>query len=117
MDKRKLLLLKYLLNHCDEGYKVLDTQKVIQAIKKYKGNYQNFEEDIEFLKSRKYIDLKYIDENNLCLAVMDNSRILQENIKMESSSKKIYLRLSLITMLISGISAFCGAFLAILLFK
>ena len=99
MDKRKLLLLKYLLNNCSDGYKVLDTDKVLQSNKKYKGNYEQLEEDILYLKSRKYIDLKYIDSSNLCLSVLDNSRILQENLKMDSTTKKEYLNATIFTML------------------
>lgn len=117
MDKRKLLLLKYLLNNCSDGYKVIDTKKILSEIKKYKDNYQLLEEDIYYLKSRKYLDLKYIDENNLCLSVLDNSRILQENLKMDSATKKEYLNVTILTMLLSGIMAFLGAFLAIILFK
>ena len=117
MDKRKLLLLKYLLNNCSDGYKVLDTHKLMSSIKKYKQNYKLLEEDINYLKSRKYLDLKYIDENNLCLSVLDNSRILQENLKMDSSTKKEILGITMLTMFISGAMAFLGAFLAIILFK
>lgn len=117
MDKRKLLLLKFLLNTCKDGYKVLETNKVLQAVKKYKGDYNLLVEDIGYLKSRKYLDLKYIDENNLCLSVLDNSRILQENIKMDSATKREYLNVTILTMILSGIMSFLGAFLAILLFK
>ena len=117
MDKRKLLLLKYLLNNCTDGYKILDTPKVMQFIKKYKQDYAMFEEDILYLKSRKYIDLKYIDQNNLCLSILDNTRVLQENLKIDSSTKKVYIRFTLLTMFLSGMMAFLGAFLAIILLK
>ena len=117
MDKRKLLLLKYLLNHCNDGYKVIEISKVFGALKKYKGNFEYLEEDILFLKSRKYIDLKYIDSENLCLSILDNTRILQENIRNDSKIKKDYLNMAIITMLFSGIMAFIGAFLAVVLFK
>lgn len=112
MDKRKLLLLKYLLINCSDGYKVLDTTIVMNAIKKYKNNYDNFEKDIDFLKQMNYIDLKYIDENSLCLSIMDNSRIFQENLKVNRSFKKEYLLLMVLTMILSGIMAFLGGFLA-----
>lgn len=112
MDKRKLLLLKYLLNNCNDGYKVLDTTKVMIAIKKYKNNYENFEKDIDYLKQMNYIDLKYIDENSLCLSIMDNSRIFQENLKVNRSSKKEYFLIMILTMILSGIMAFLGSFLA-----
>ena len=112
MDKRKLLLLKFLLNNCGEGYKVLDTTKIMDVFKKYKNNYSSLERDVDYLKQMNYIDLKYIDEQSLCLAIKDNSRILQENLKVNRSSKKEYLLLMILTMLLSGMMAFMGGFLA-----
>lgn len=115
MEKRKLLLLKYLLNNCSDGYKILDTQKIMTKIKKYKNNYELFESDVYFLKQRKYIDLKYVDENNVCLAIMDNSHILQENLKMENGTKKEMRFMLILSMLLCGVMAFVGSFLATLL--
>ena len=117
MEKRKLLLLKYLLNNCSDGYKVLDTSKVLLHLKKYKGNYELFEKDIDYLKRLNYIDLKYIDKMNLCLSIKDNSRILQENLKVEKGSKRQFLILMIVSMLISGIMSFIGAFLAVLIVR
>ncbi|MBE5738207.1 MAG: hypothetical protein E7354_00525 [Clostridiales bacterium] len=117
MDKRKLLLLKYLINNCSDGYKVLETSTILSSIKKYKNDYASLETDINFLKSRKYIDLKYIDENNMCLFVLDNSRVLQENIKIEKGNKKDLVAMMFITAFVSGIMAFIGSFLAIMIFR
>lgn len=117
MDKRKLLLLKYLLNNCSEGYKVIDTQKILVSIKKYKKNYEMLLQDIEYLKQMQYIDLKYMDEMNLCLSIKDNSRIFQENLKVEKSSTRHMQLYLILTMIASGIMSFIGAFLAILLLR
>lgn len=116
MDKRKLLLLKYLINNCGDGYKIIETESVFSAIKKYKNDYSALEADIKFLKSRKYIDLKYIDENNMCLFVLDNSRVLQENIKIEKGNKKDLIAMMIVTAITSGIMAFIGSFIAIMIF-
>lgn len=117
MDKRKLSLLKYLLNNCSEGYKVIDTQKILVSIKKYKKNYEMLVKDIEYLKQMQYIDLKYIDEMNVCLSIKDNSRILQENLKVEKSSTRQMQLYLILTMVATGIMSFIGAFLAILLIR
>lgn len=117
MDKRKLLLLKYLLENCIDGYKVLSTTQVLKCLKKYKNDFVVFEKDVEFLAQRKYIDLKYIDEDNLCVAIMDNSRILQENIKIERGNKKEMRTFLLFTSILSGIMAFIGSFLAIIILR
>ncbi len=116
MDKRKLLLLKYLLNLCGDGYKVIETSSVLSSLKKYKNDYNALEKDINFLKSRKYIDLKYTDENNMCLMVLDNSRILQENIKLDNGKKNGLTYMLLINAIFSGIMAFIGSMLAIIFF-
>ena len=117
MEKRKLLLLKYLLDNCSDGYKVLDISKVISYLKKYKGNYELFEQDIEYLKRLNYIDLKYIDASNVCLSIKDNSRILQENLKVEKGTKRQFLIMIFFSMIISGLMSFIGAFLAILIVR
>ena len=115
MDRRKLLLLKYLLNNCNEGYKVLETKKALSSLKKYKSNYSLFESDIEYLKQMNYIDLKYIDNTNLCLCIKDNTRILQENIKIEKGNKRQLLVSLILTLFVSGVMSFVGAFLAIII--
>jgi len=117
MGKRKLLLMRYLFNNCDNGYKVLDVSKIFFAIKKYKGDFHALSSDINFLAHHKYIDVKYLDEINVCISVLDNSHILQENIRSERSVNRKYLISLLFNMLFSGIMAFIGAFLAIILIR
>lgn len=116
MEKRKLLLLKYLINNCKDGYKVLETSAVLSGIKKYNGDFSLLKKDINFLKTRRYIDVKYIDEDNMCLVVLDNSLVLQENLKIERGNKKGLVLVVVLTALVSGIMAFIGSFLAILFF-
>ena len=115
MDKRKLHLLKYLLNTCDNGYKVVEVQKIFASNKKYKNNFAILQEDVNFLKSYKFIDVKYLDETNICLSILDNTRIFQENLKSERGTRKGYIISLLVNMLFSGVMAFIGAFLAIIL--
>ncbi len=116
MDKKKILLLNYLTKNCSNGYKVLDVDKIMHAIKKYKNNFDLFSKDIEYLCQRKYIDLKYLDKNNICLTILDNSRIFQENIKIEKDMKSRYTWILLLCSIISCVASFAGAFLANLLF-
>lgn len=116
MEKRKLLLLKYLINNCKDGYKVLETSAVLASVKKYGGDFALLKKDISFLKSRKYIDVKYIDEDNMCLIVLDNSMVLQENLKIERGNKKGLALVVVLTAVTSGIMAFVGSFLAIIIF-
>lgn len=112
MEKQKLKLLNYLLNNCGEGYSVLDVSKIVSHNKRYKNNPTKLEEDINYLKSLNYIDLKYIDNESLCLSILDNSRVVQANIKTEKATKKTYLFFMFLTSVLSGIMAFLGTFIA-----
>lgn len=115
MDRRKLSLLKFFLNNCNEGYKVIDIAKIFEKNKKYNSNYKLLEEDIEFLKKYKYIDVKYFDEISICVVVQDNSHIFAENLKSERSVNRKAILTIIVSMLFSGFMAFVGAFLAIII--
>lgn len=117
MDKKKILLLKYLTAMTGNGYKVLETSAILNSLNRYKKDYAELKKDIEFLRARKYIDVKYIDENNICLMVLDNSRVLQENLKIEHGNKKSLFIMMILTSVISGIMAFLGSFLAIIILR
>lgn len=105
------------MNNCDGGYKVIEVSKVFLAIKKYKGDFSALEEDVNFLKTYKYIDVKYLDNKNICLCVLDNSKIFEENLKVNRSQNFKGMTMAIITMIFSGLMAFVGAFLAIILFR
>ncbi|MBQ7351688.1 MAG: hypothetical protein IJW59_02330 [Clostridia bacterium] len=115
MDKRKLNLLRYLLNKCDNGYKVLEVSKILVSLRKYKNCFEFLHDDLMFLNQYKYIDVKYVDEESVCLSILDNSRIFQENLKSEKGTRRGYITSLIINMLFSGIMAFIGAFLAIII--
>lgn len=112
MEKRKLLLLSYFMNNSKEGYWILDVSKIFSKIKKYKGNFDLLKSDVEYLKSLNYIDVKYLDQESICLSIMDNSRILQANIKSESSTQKKFAFYMLLSAIVSGVMAFAGSFIA-----
>lgn len=116
MDKRKINLLKYLLKECGEECKVLDTTNVLNKNKTYKS-YEQIKKDIEFFSQRRYVDLKYIDKDNICLCMLDNSRILQENLKIESNIVKKFVSMLLVFTICSLVTSFIGAGLAILIFR
>lgn len=117
MDRKKLLLLKFFLNNCEEGYKIFETNKLFGIVKKYKGNFELLEKDIQYLSRMNYIDLKYIDKDNVCLCIKDNSRILQENLKVEKSSKNQLVFYMFLTVILSGVMSFVGAMLANLIIR
>lgn len=112
MDRRRYLLLKYFLNNCKDGYWILEIAKLFSALKKYKSNLEILKKDVEYLKSLKFIDVKYFDDESICLSIMDNSKILEANIKNERSTQNKFIMFMLISSICSGIMAFIGAFLA-----
>ena len=105
MDKRKILLLKYLSKQCNENYKVLECGTILKSIKSYKNNFELLKKDMNYLNQYKYIDLKYIDQDNVCLIIKDNSRIIQENLKIESSTNKKMFYFLLLFSILSGVSS------------
>lgn len=117
MDKRKIYLLKFLSKNCGENYKVLDSNKVLDSLKKYKGNFDALKKDIEYFAQRKYIDLKYLDQDNLCLSVQDNLHIVEENLKVEEGLRKKFVSMLTIFSIVSCATSFLGAFLAIMLIR
>ena len=117
MDRKKLLILRFFLNNCEEGYKIFETNKLFGIVKKYKGDYELLEKDIQYLSRMNYIDLKYMDKDNVCLCIKDNSRILQENLKVEKSSKNQLVFYMFLTVILSGVMSFVGAMLANLIIR
>lgn len=116
MNKRRILLLKYLLSNSSDGFKIYDTQEVMASLKKYKNNFDLFQEDVKYLSKMKYIDVKYIDDMNLCLSMLGNSLILQENIRGASKTCKREVFMMLITALLCGTMSFIACVIAIILF-
>lgn len=117
MDKKKISLLKYLTKNCTDSYKVLDTKKVLSSMRKYKGDYNALKSDIEYFAKRRYIDLKYLDEENMCLTIQDNLHILEENLKVEETLRKKFITMLVVFSCFSCIMAFVGAFLALLIIR
>lgn len=117
MDKKKISLLKYLTKNCTDSYKVLETKKLLSSLKKYKGDMQMLRRDVDYFAKRRYIDLKYFDEDNICISLQDNISILEENLKVEERLNKKFVSMLTIFTCFSCITAFLGAFLALIIFR
>lgn len=117
MDKKKISLLKYLSKNCTDSYKVLETNNVLHSLKKYKSDYSLLKKDIEYFAKRRYIDLKYFDEESICVSLQDNLHILEENLKVEENLNKKFVSMLTIFSCFSCVSAFLGAFLALVIFR
>lgn len=117
MDRKKNSLLKFLIKNCNGEYKIFETNKILKSLKKYKGDYNLFKKDIDYFSKRKYIDLKYIDEENVCLNLQDNIHVLEENLKVEERLSRKFVSMLTIFSCFSFGMAFLGSFLALLIFR
>lgn len=117
MDKRKILLLTYLLKHCGNSFKVLDTKDILNDLPKYKGDYDKFSQDIEALQELKYVDLKYKDEDSICLCVLENSTKLAEDQRVKHTTRNKNFCMIVLLSILCGACSFIGTALALLLFR
>lgn len=119
LDRKSFKVLKVLNSICEEGtYKVIDYDSLIEKITGDKGsNKLAIDQILEHLKIGQYIDIKYAENSTYCLSVLPKGRmIIEESINSSKTQKRSNLMLAL-TVVFSGVMAFVGAFLAILLFK
>ena len=119
LDKQTVVLLDNLNNLCQDGnYKVLDKNDLINNYsKKYKINQDSLNDMIEHLQQRNYINVKYSDDNVYCLTVLPKGRLFEEKNKELQNERKKYNKLIITAMSLSCISAFVGAFCAMILYN
>ena len=115
MDKQNTKLVKYLSNSSDGyNYKVFEFKDLCRDLRRDKSS---LKQDLQYLNINDYVDIKYQDDEVVCLCLLSKSRQIEEQ-----DNNKIY-GLSVITkdILISGIfnaiMAFLGAFVAVLIIR
>lgn len=119
MDKLTEKLLKIINDIVKDGnYKVIENSEILSKMpKKHNLSIDDLKNMIKYLTERDYIDVKFIDDKNLCVASLPKGRLHFENILNQTKTTSAYRKLFLASMLVSGIMAFLGAFLAVFLFK
>ena len=114
LDKQLLKLIKKLLKLCDgSNYKVFEYQQLTENNSKL-GALKN---DIEYLKEHEYIDVKYSDESVVCLCLLPKSRQIEEQADVKKFSMLQVIKMLFISGVFSGLMAFLGAFVAVLIIK
>ena len=118
LDKNTLATLNVLNKICvDETYKVVDYDNLINKLpRRIKVSNYSLNQNLEYLKTGGYIDVKYSENNTYCLSVLPKGRIVLEDGTREKKSLSRYNKLLLLTTFTSGIMAFLGAFLATMIF-
>ena len=112
LDKECLKLMKKFNKLSDNGsYKVFEWQD-LSAIVSLKV--ESLKQDVKHLSQNGLIDVKYLDDKQVCLSVLPRGRELNEEHEMLLYSHKTLMKVMLWSGLFTGFMAFIGAFLAIL---
>ena len=119
LDKQTSILLANLNSICQDGsYKVIDKKDLINLnSKKYKLDEDSLKAMIEHLQERNYLSIKYSDDKVYCLSVLPKGRLFDEKSKELAKEKRKYNKLIIVTLSLSSIASFIGAFCAMLVFK
>ena len=117
LDKLNKAIIKVLNDLCGgSSYKILEISEVIDKLAKFSIDYEILNNNLHYLQERQYIDIKYIDEKEVCLALLPKARIHSEEEEEEVKKKISYYKLAIITSICSVIGAFIGGFLAGMIF-
>ena len=115
LDKQNTKIINKLDKLCEGGaYKVFDFS---QLSKETGTKIDTLKNDLQFLKENEYIDIKYSDESVVCLSVLSKGRQVKEQIKAPRYALSGIMKMMLMTGIFSGIMAFIGAFIAVLIIK
>ena len=119
LDKQTSILLANLNSICQDGsYKVIEKKDLINLnYKKNKPDEDSLKAMIDHLKERDYLSIKYSDDKVYCLSVLPKGRLFDEKSKELAKEKRKYNKLIIITLSLSSIASFVGAFCAMLVFK
>lgn len=117
LDKTCSKLLKILKNLCKEnGYSIIEIVEILDGFSN-KLELELLKTYINYLAENEYIDVKYIDDKQICLAIMPKANSLVEEKKEKKIYDKKYIRMGFFVALASMVFSFIGAFLGSFLFE
>ncbi len=118
LDKKSAALLELLFDKTGNSYKVLNKSQLLSELpKKLNVDGQSLSAIVTFLKENEYVDVKYQDKEEICIATtvkaesyLEGEKDLQQKAKITNTQA---------TLLFVGVflSAFLGALVAILVGK
>lgn len=115
LDKNNLKIIKKLNKLCDgNNYKVFEYS---QLSKDFDEKNNSIKKHLEYLKENEYIDIKYSDKEVVCLCLLAKGRQVEEDLKTPRYSFNAIMKMMFISGIFSGIMAFLGAFVALLIIK
>ena len=111
LDKLSNKLLKYLNLHCAQiSYSILELNEILKELA-INIDLEVLIKYLTFLSENEYIDIKYIDDKQVCLAIMPKGRRIEEKRKEDTKQKKKTVGLAVIIGAVSAICGFLGALL------
>lgn len=117
LDRLSLKVLKVLNKYSEIGeYKVANKQEIIKEVKK-NMTLVTFDSIIDFLKKSEYINVKFSDNEELCFSTLPKSRAYIETDKEKKTISRERILTIILSCIFSGMFAFFGAFLAIIILK
>ena len=92
LDERTLTLLNIINEQClNGGYKIFEIENLISSFPKpFSVDRQDLNECLFILSSREYINIKYQDEQEVCLSVLSKGRLENER-RLDREIEKIQL--------------------------
>lgn len=115
LDKFGLKLLNILNEEGSFGdYIVISLDELYNKFKN-KASKELIQNTLDYLASNDYIKIKYKDEEEICYTCLTKARIVDETKLVNKNNKKEINKLIVLNIILSCLSAFFGAFIAILI--
>ncbi len=118
LDKKTDTVLRLLMDKAKENYKVLNKKQLLAELPpKLHLDEQGMLATINFLKENEYVDVKYQDKDEICLATTVKASSYGENAGNVIQRANISAKQAVLLTVCVFLAAFCGALLAILIGK
>lgn len=120
LDKRTSILLSFINETCKEGgYEVIEKNEIFQRYeRKFPIDEETLSHSLNYLEENKFIDVRYKDENLICVCPLPYGRDYfererQAEFEREDDRKKIFY----ICALSSFVSGFLSSFVAAIIVR
>lgn len=113
LDKKSQKVLDIISMHSNGEYKVLEINDILTKLPtKYKMNNDEIGNIFSYLKDMAYIDIKYIDNSEICYAILPKFRIYEENLLEQKKLNRKLVLIVILSGVVSGICSFLGSFVS-----
>lgn len=118
LDKLNTNLVKNLNELCDDSadYKILEVSKILDSMIRFKLDYEILSNNLTYLQDHEFVDIKYLDENEVCLAMLPKARMHTEEMKATKKEQNKYFKLAIWSSVGSFLAALIGGFVANVIF-